>query len=129
MKKLQDTTSIIQQSDYLKDFLLTIQRRGLREAYVLYGDSSPGPSPPSAQVRQEADTPVGYDVIVVGAGMAGLSAAYEMKRAGLSVKILEQTERYGGRVFTYDTKDGLAVCLYGEGMYFIKNNVFYCIHA
>ena len=133
MKKRQDTSSIetgsIQQSDYLKDFMLKILNEGLAEAYAAYGDSLPGPSPPSAQVRQEADTPVSYDVIVVGAGMAGLSAAYEMKRAGLSVKILEQTERYGGRVFTYDTKNGLAVGLYGEGMYFIKNDVFYCIHA
>ena len=120
-KKLGDKAAIIQQNDYLKDFMLKIQNEGLSEAYAVYGDSPPGPSPPTAQVRQQADTPIGYDVIVVGAGMAGLSAAYEMKRAGLSVKILEQTERYGGRVFTYDTENGgLAVGLYGEGMYFIK---------
>jgi monoamine oxidase len=40
------------------------------------------------------------DVIVIGAGMAGLAAARELGRAGLSVCILEARNRVGGRVFT-----------------------------
>src|SRR5579864_8474075 len=39
-------------------------------------------------------------VIIVGAGMAGLAAAQELGRAGLSVCILEARDRIGGRVFT-----------------------------
>ena len=39
-------------------------------------------------------------IIVVGAGMAGLVAGYELKRAGHDVKILEARERVGGRVLT-----------------------------
>ncbi|HEV8047919.1 MAG TPA: NAD(P)/FAD-dependent oxidoreductase [Terriglobales bacterium] len=39
-------------------------------------------------------------VIVVGAGAAGLAAAVELGRAGLSVTILEARNRIGGRMFT-----------------------------
>ena len=39
-------------------------------------------------------------VIVIGAGLAGLSLAYELDRAGWSVTILEARTRPGGRVFT-----------------------------
>ncbi|XP_063152470.1 L-amino-acid oxidase-like [Candoia aspera] len=40
-------------------------------------------------------------VIVVGAGMAGLSAAYTLAGAGHKVTVLEASERVGGRVNTY----------------------------
>lgn len=40
------------------------------------------------------------DVIVVGAGVAGMTAALEIARAGLKVVILEARDRVGGRVFT-----------------------------
>jgi len=39
-------------------------------------------------------------VIVVGAGAAGLSAAVDLARAGVSVIILEARNRVGGRMFT-----------------------------
>lgn len=40
------------------------------------------------------------DVIVIGAGAAGLSAAAELGRSGLSVTVLEARDRIGGRMFT-----------------------------
>ncbi|MGA8541912.1 MAG: NAD(P)/FAD-dependent oxidoreductase [Terriglobales bacterium] len=40
------------------------------------------------------------DVIVVGAGAAGLAAAVELGRSGLSVTVLEARNRIGGRMFT-----------------------------
>lgn len=39
-------------------------------------------------------------VIVAGAGLAGLSAAYELDRAGYDVVVLEARTRPGGRVYT-----------------------------
>ncbi|MCU1270633.1 MAG: amine oxidase [Acidobacteriaceae bacterium] len=40
------------------------------------------------------------DVLIVGAGVAGLSAALELSRAGLHIEILEARDRIGGRIFT-----------------------------
>ena len=40
------------------------------------------------------------DVLVIGAGMAGISAARELSKAGLSVKVLEARDRVGGRVWS-----------------------------
>jgi phytoene dehydrogenase-like protein len=45
------------------------------------------------------------DVVIVGAGLAGLSAAREIQRHGLSVIVLESSDAVGGRVRT-DMVDG-----------------------
>lgn len=42
------------------------------------------------------------DVVVVGAGYSGLSAARDLKAAGLSVVVFEANDRVGGRVLNYD---------------------------
>lgn len=39
-------------------------------------------------------------MVVVGAGLAGLSAALKLRRAGVDVLVLESAERVGGRVLT-----------------------------
>ena len=39
-------------------------------------------------------------VIVAGAGLAGLSAAFELSRKGFDVTVIEGRDRIGGRVFT-----------------------------
>lgn len=39
-------------------------------------------------------------VVIIGAGMAGLVAGYELKRAGHTPVILEAQQRVGGRVYT-----------------------------
>ena len=42
----------------------------------------------------------GYDVIIVGAGVAGLSAACELSKQDLSILMVEARDRIGGRVYT-----------------------------
>src|SRR4051812_19559262 len=49
------------------------------------------------------------DVCVVGAGYAGLAAAYRLKQAGLNVIVLEARSRVGGRSWTAPMKDGSVV--------------------
>src|SRR5258707_6026703 len=51
-------------------------------------------------------------VVVVGAGMAGLVAAYELLKAGHDPIILETRQRVGGRVYT--VRDPFSDGLHGE---------------
>ncbi|MFT4229681.1 MAG: FAD-dependent oxidoreductase, partial [Microbacterium sp.] len=53
------------------------------------------------------------DVVVVGAGVAGLTAANDLKRAGLSVAVLEARDRVGGRLWT-DVIDGAMLEIGGQ---------------
>ena len=46
------------------------------------------------------------DVIVIGAGAAGLAAGLELARAGRRVMILEARDRIGGRIFTLQESRG-----------------------
>ncbi|GAA1739939.1 NAD(P)/FAD-dependent oxidoreductase [Aeromicrobium alkaliterrae] len=53
------------------------------------------------------------DVVVVGAGAAGLTAATRLRAAGLSVLVLEARDRVGGRLWTQDV-DGATLELGGQ---------------
>jgi monoamine oxidase len=44
--------------------------------------------------------PRGASVLILGAGMAGLTAAYELRNAGYKVEVLEYNARAGGRNWT-----------------------------
>ena len=45
-------------------------------------------------------------VIVIGAGFSGLAAAYQLKKRGIDVVVLEARNRVGGRVWTDQLPDG-----------------------
>jgi len=51
--------------------------------------------------------------VVIGAGLAGLSAAYKLKNAGWKVTVLESRDRIGGRVFSHKFKDTDLICELG----------------
>ncbi len=53
------------------------------------------------------------DVVIVGAGAAGLTAANQLKKAGLSVVVLEARDRVGGRLWT-DVVDGAMLEIGGQ---------------
>ncbi|KAI1612127.1 hypothetical protein EDD36DRAFT_489128 [Exophiala viscosa] len=46
------------------------------------------------------------DIIVVGGGISGMSAAYDAYKSGKSVIVLEARDRVGGRTYTIDTESG-----------------------
>jgi monoamine oxidase len=59
-------------------------------------------------VTDRPDAGAAHRVVVVGAGLAGLTAAHDLHDAGWDVVVLEARERVGGRVFTrYGQADGV----------------------
>ncbi len=55
-----------------------------------------------------------FDVAVLGAGLAGLSATRDLKRSGADVIVLEARDRVGGRVEAVTLPDGRVVQAGGE---------------
>lgn len=51
---------------------------------------------------------VANEVVVIGAGLAGLSAAFRLQQAGFAVTVLEKLDRPGGRVLTL-RRDGFQI--------------------
>ncbi|HET6150954.1 MAG TPA: NAD(P)/FAD-dependent oxidoreductase [Polyangia bacterium] len=56
---------------------------------------------PQTRNKDSRSTPDGVDVVVIGAGVAGLEAARRLVKAGLRVLILEARPRVGGRIDTH----------------------------
>src|SRR3984957_1474171 len=69
-------------------------------------------------------TPKGASVVVLGSGMAGMTAAYELRNAGYQVQVLEYNARAGGRNWSlrggdrYTELGGATQhCEFDEGLY------------
>ena len=67
------------------------------------------------------------DVLVIGAGAAGLAAARELTCAGLKVTVLEARQRLGGRIYT-DRSAGFPVELGAEFMHGRSPQLLNLIH-
>jgi monoamine oxidase len=70
--------------------------------------------PRSAVAANVRPVRASVDVVVVGAGFAGLSAATELRRQGASVVVLEARDRVGGRVLNGTLPGGEAIELGGQ---------------
>jgi monoamine oxidase len=67
----------------------------------------------------------GRKVAILGAGIAGLVSAYELRRAGWDVTLIEARDRIGGRVWTIRGADRIVqtgrpdqLCTFSDGLYF-----------
>ncbi|MGH9024289.1 MAG: flavin monoamine oxidase family protein, partial [Acidimicrobiia bacterium] len=82
--------------------------------------AAPPSSGAASHERQASVARAPRAVIVVGAGLAGLSAAYELVQAGHTVTVLEALTRPGGRVLTL--REPFSEGLYAEaGARFFSN--------
>ena len=71
-----------------------------RDVMAGLGAAALAPGIPSVVLAQApAALPTNPDVVIVGAGAAGLSAARTLMAAGKSVLVLEAMNRTGGRAF------------------------------
>ena len=57
-----------------------------------------------------------WDVVVVGGGLAGITAARDLKQRGFSTIVLEASDRLGGRTYTIED-EGCTVELGGTWIY------------
>ena len=94
---------------------LTMQHLGLIEV----------PAAAAAPLEIEPESGKGTKVVILGGGIAGLVAAYEMGKAGYSCTVLEARHRPGGRNWTVrndskiEFKDGtVQTASWQEGSYF-----------
>ena len=83
-----------------------------------------GESGYKGRIKLEGD-PKGASVLVLGAGLAGMTAALELRQAGYTVQILEYNGRAGGRNWTLRGGDSYTElggatqkCAFDEGLYF-----------
>ena len=82
-----------------------VNRRDVLKLAALFTDiASPWPAAPAVRPKR---------VIIAGAGLAGLSCAWELSKRGHDVVVLEASNRTGGHVRTI--REGLADGLYADG--------------
>jgi len=74
------------------------------------------PPPPVQTAPPPSGRPSTPRIAIVGAGVAGLNAAYKLKQAGLTATVFEGSNRTGGRMFTASNLlgDGITTELGGE---------------
>ena len=96
-----------------RDFL---RLSGIAGAGALLASCDPGGSSDPAPTTGVAPTVAGGDgprVVIVGAGLAGMTAAYRLHQAGLQPLVFEARDRVGGRCWSARDWDGRQVAEHG----------------
>lgn len=109
-----------------RQFVERVGALGFGAAYVSMQALGMLPAEAAGSVaRPELAPGNGKSVVILGAGVSGLAAAYELLRAGYAVTVLEASNRSGGRNRTIRGGDVVQElngvqqkCHWGEGLYF-----------
>jgi monoamine oxidase len=87
-----------------------LSRRQLLQGLAVAGVASLNPAGrgnrSAGQLRQGEARSGPRHVLVVGAGVAGLTAAYRLKQAGVEVEVVEASHRVGGRLVSLSNLPG-----------------------
>ncbi|OAN79445.1 flavin monoamine oxidase [Jannaschia sp. EhC01] len=99
---MQDSPFQMSRRDLLQMIGVAGGASAMMAAMTTMGHTLPSPynGPPALE-----GAPRGEKVLILGAGLAGMVAAYEMRRAGYEVQILEYQGRAGGRCWTLSRGD------------------------
>jgi len=108
--------------DLLRMIGLTAGGAAMYQAMSSLGFAAESPFKGSPNLQ---GAPKGASVLILGAGLAGMVAAYELRQAGYKVKVLEYNHRPGGRNWTlrggdtYTEMGGFTQhCRFDHGQYF-----------
>lgn len=94
----------VQQDNYCKKFYMSIINGSLKSTFNKYGPS----------IRSGGKKLNGTkSVVIVGAGVSGLAAAFELQKEGYNTQIVELQHRVGGRTKTL--RSGFSDGLHAEG--------------
>lgn len=89
---------------------MTTRRKFIKQVSVAAAGTILLPTPSFGNIF----TPKATSVIIIGAGFAGLAAAYKLKQRNIDCVVLESRSRIGGRVFSHQIDKDLVIELGGE---------------
>ena len=120
-----DSLSLVR-SPSRRRFLKLVGRAGGTAAVLTtmkeMGLLAPAGAAPKPMLRAQSGS--GTKIAILGAGIAGMTAAYELTKAGYDCKLLEARDRAGGRCQTIRGNDVIneleseQTCSFDEGLYF-----------
>ncbi len=90
-------SAAVSRRDLLRLIGVTAGSAAMYQAMSALGFAAPSPYKGPVDL---SGAPPGASVLILGAGMAGMSAAYELRNAGYRVEVLEYNPRAGGRNWT-----------------------------
>src|SRR5579864_355994 len=94
---MQDEAAVLRRRDLLSLIGAMAGSAAMYHAMTALGYASE--SSYRGPIRLEGD-PKGASVLILGAGLAGMTAALELRKAGYRVQVLEFNNRPGGRNWT-----------------------------